>query len=100
MFSRETFETLGTLLKDARIKQGFSQRDISTKLGYTSPQFISNIERGLCMPPLRQLKVMIELYNLNREEVADLIINAQGDFVRSQLGLATSKKKSSRANRK
>ena len=100
MFSRQTFESVGKLLKDARIVQGLSQRDVSLKLGYTSPQFISNIERGLCMPPLKQLKVMIELYELDSHEVAQLIANAQGDFIREQLGVSQPRKRVARGSRR
>ena len=100
MFSRQTFESVGKILKDARIVQGLSQRDVSLKLGYTSPQFISNIERGLCMPPLKQLKIMIDLYDLNAATVAELIVDAQSDFIRDQLGISGSKKKVARGGRR
>ena len=55
-FVEELFQKLGPFLKKARSKMGLSQRDVADKLGYTSPQFISNVERGLCSPPLKKLK--------------------------------------------
>lgn len=39
-------------IRSARIKSGLTQSDIANKLGLTSPQMISNAERGLCaLPP-------------------------------------------------
>lgn len=43
--------TFGTWIKEARKAAGLSQRDISKKLGYTSPQFVSNWERSYSHPP-------------------------------------------------
>lgn len=98
MYSKETFVNLGKLLKDARIAQNLSQRDVSQELGYSSPQFISNIERGLCMPPLKQLKVMIDMYKLNPSEVYELIVDAQSAYIRDQLGLGSSRKKNRKSS--
>jgi transcriptional regulator with XRE-family HTH domain len=46
---------LGTYLKDVREDANLTQADVSHKLGYTSPQFISNIERGISVVPLKTL---------------------------------------------
>lgn len=98
MYSKETFINLGKLLKDARIAKGLSQRDVSQELGYTSPQFISNIERGLCMPPLKQLKIMVDMYKLDPSEVYELIVSAQSAFIREQLGLGGNRKKNRKSS--
>ena len=45
---KELFQVLGDYLQSKRMKVGLSQGDVATKLGYSSPQFISNFERGLC----------------------------------------------------
>ncbi len=74
---RELFKTLGHLLKDSREKNDYSQKEISTRLGYSSPQFISNIERGLCAPPLATLKQLIEVYKLNPDKVVRLILKEE-----------------------
>lgn len=74
---QELFKTLGNMLKDSREKNGFSQKEISSRLGYSSPQFISNIERGLCAPPLSKLKQLIEVYKLNPDKVVRLILKEE-----------------------
>ena len=68
---------LGDYLKERRIQADLTQADVAQKLGYTSPQFISNFERGLCSPPLKNLKVLVKLYKLPAEEVIDLILKEQ-----------------------
>lgn len=82
---QELFKTLGTLLKDSREKNGYSQKEISSRLGYSSPQFISNIERGLCAPPLPKLKQLIEVYKLNPDKVVRLILREEKRKLESAL---------------
>lgn len=74
---QELFKTLGTLLRESRERNGFSQKEISSRLGYSSPQFISNIERGLCAPPLNKLKDLIDVYELNPDKVVRLILKEE-----------------------
>lgn len=74
-------KTLGQYLKEARINADLSQFFVADKLGYTSPQFISNFERGLCSPPLKQLKKLVKLYNLNPQELIELMINDQTEIL-------------------
>ena len=38
----------GLQWKTLREKAGLTQRDVSDSLGYSTPQFISNVERGRC----------------------------------------------------
>ena len=38
-------------LKNLRTYYQYSQRDVADWFGLTSPQFVSNIERGLCAYP-------------------------------------------------
>ncbi len=60
-------------LKDMRIKKGISQRELAEMLGYTSGQFVSNYERGMCPVPLEKVKDMIGLLNLDSTKVVNLI---------------------------
>jgi transcriptional regulator with XRE-family HTH domain len=41
------YKATAKLLKEARTRAGISQLDLALKLGLTSSQYISNIERGL-----------------------------------------------------
>jgi transcriptional regulator with XRE-family HTH domain len=52
---------VGQLLKDARERAGLSQKDLAQQLQYESPQFISNIERGLATIPADKLIEICEI---------------------------------------
>ena len=89
---KELFQVLGDYLQSKRMKVGLSQGDVATKLGYSSPQFISNFERGLCAPPLEKLKVLVSLYSLNGEEVLKLMLKEEERELRLALGLKGKKR--------
>ena len=73
---------LGQFLKDTREKVGMTQANVSAKLGYSSPQFISNIERGISVVPLKTLARMISLYKGNPETVIKIILESQRKLLR------------------
>lgn len=89
---KELFKVLGDFLQSKRVKAGLSQGDVAAKLGYSSPQFISNFERGLCAPPLNKLKMLVQLYDLNGDEVLKLMLKEQEKHLRKALGLAKKKR--------
>lgn len=59
----------GDYLQNLRTKAGLSQGDVSEKLGYSTPQFISNWERGVSKPPVTVLKQLAKLYNKSAEQM-------------------------------
>jgi transcriptional regulator with XRE-family HTH domain len=73
--NNKNFTTLSQYLQENRIKAGFTQKDISKKLGYTSPQFISNWERGVSQPPLNVIHKLIKLYGINQDELFEILLN-------------------------
>ena len=87
----------GEYLKEKRLKADYSQREVSEKLGYSSPQFISNIERGLCAPPMPSLKILISLYKIPVKEVTKIILDHQQKLLTSQLSSSRRSKKSKRS---
>lgn len=86
---------IGSKLKKAREDRKLSQLQVSKVLGYSSPQFISNFERGLCAPPIDKLKVLIKLYNLSAEDMIELIMVEQERLLRKNLIGKSSGSKSS-----
>lgn len=82
---KELFQVLGDFLQSKRVKAGLSQGDVATKLGYSSPQFISNFERGLCAPPLNKMKLLVGLYDLNTEELIKLMLKEEEKNLRKHL---------------
>ncbi|MCB0415459.1 MAG: helix-turn-helix transcriptional regulator [Bdellovibrionales bacterium] len=86
MSSKEAlYKTLGSYLKNKRVQTGLTQAEVAKKLNYASPQFISNFERGLCSPPLKNLKVLVKLYSISVDEILDLMLKEQEEILRSAL---------------
>ncbi|MNK15803.1 helix-turn-helix protein [compost metagenome] len=61
-------------LKQKRELSGLSQKFVSEKLGYTTPQFISNWERGVSTPPVQTIKKLADLYKIPVEEIFNLLL--------------------------
>ncbi len=66
--------SLGEFLKSKRENASLSQGDVAKKLKYTSPQFISNWERGVSSPPIKVLKQLSDLYKVGTDELFNLIL--------------------------
>ncbi len=64
-------------LKKHRILANKTQKEVSDHLGYITPQFVSNWERGLSTPPIKDLKAIAKLYKLNQDELTTRLINAK-----------------------
>lgn len=76
---------LAKFLKDKRIEAGISQGTVAKKLGYTSPQFISNWERGLSRPPVTTLRKIAQIYNISPNEMFDVILKTTIGEVTAEL---------------
>ncbi len=83
---------LGEYLQEMRVKAGLTQREVSLALGYSSAQFISNFERGIAVPPLKKLKVLVKMYNLQVDTLMKIILDAEREIMVAAL---TSKSKAS-----
>jgi len=69
-------------LTKARIKKGYTQMDVAKRLGYSTPQHISNWERNLCSPSLGALAKLKKIYGLNSEEVILVVMTDQEEILR------------------
>lgn len=78
-------KALSEFLKEKRTQASLSQKDVADKLGYSSAQFISNWERGLSSPPMHTLKKLAEMYNVNIDEMFDVILESTLEQVRVDL---------------
>lgn len=67
--------TLAEFLKQKRTVAGLSQGEVADKLGYSTPQFISNWERGVSRPPISVLKKLGELYKVSSEDLFEVVLN-------------------------
>lgn len=65
---------LADFLKSKREGCGLTQIEVAKKLGYSSPQFISNWERSLSTPPMNKLKKLGEMYNVTGDEIFEVLL--------------------------
>lgn len=72
---RLVMRTLNDYLRQKRLDSGLSQLDVARVLGYSSPQFVSNWERGLVSPPLETIAVLIDIYKMPANEVINRILD-------------------------
>jgi transcriptional regulator with XRE-family HTH domain len=65
---------LSRYLKQKRQASGLTQREVAQVLGYSSPQFVCNWERGLAKPPVNAIKKICKLYKLELPKVYDMVL--------------------------
>jgi transcriptional regulator with XRE-family HTH domain len=65
---------LAGYLKDKRVAAGLTQSEVAKKLGYSSPQFVSNWERGLANPPVFVLRDLTKMYKVGADQMFDLLV--------------------------
>ncbi len=63
------YTKMGQELKKLRLKTGLKQKEVASLLGYSSPQFVSNWERGISSPPVKTLKQLAGIYKTNPEKL-------------------------------
>ncbi|MGZ3651016.1 MAG: helix-turn-helix domain-containing protein [Bdellovibrionota bacterium] len=76
---------LGGFLHDARVKAGYSQKEVSKLFGYKSAQVVSDWERGLRSPPGDMLKKMVVLYGVPMETFFELIMQERTAILERKL---------------
>ena len=78
---------LGEFIKQMRLDRGYSQAELAVNLGYMSPQFISDWERGISSPPVKKLPELASLLDVK----TDVIFNLLVDLAKEQLVASLSK---------
>jgi transcriptional regulator with XRE-family HTH domain len=76
---------LSKFLKEKRLEAGLSQGAVAKKLGYTSPQFVSNWERSLSQPPVATLRKIAQIYNISPNDMFDVMLKATIEQVTAEL---------------
>jgi transcriptional regulator with XRE-family HTH domain len=69
----------------ARKAANISQAKASAKLGYPSPQYLSNIERGKSGPSHEVIRKLIKIYGLNESQVIEDLIDLQSEYLRAEI---------------
>lgn len=71
-----SFSHIAKLVKTKRLghSKTYSQTELSTLLGYKNGQFISNVERGLCSIPLKNLKRLCEVLEISQADLKGALL--------------------------
>ncbi len=85
-------KSFGEYLRQKRIKAKLTQGKVALSLGYKTPQFVSNWERGLASPPLDKISRLVQLYKLDPEEIIGLLMNEQEQILRHALSTRSKQK--------
>lgn len=78
-------------LKRKRVEAGVTQADVSRKLGYANPQFVSNWERGMAQLPLAAVTKLIKLYRINPDEIVLYYIKSAKEQLNKALRVTKSR---------
>jgi transcriptional regulator with XRE-family HTH domain len=70
----QDFLELSCYLNAARLEKNLTQKELADALGYSSPQFVSNWERGVAVPPLKRTRQLIRLLGLSTTKYIDLFM--------------------------
>jgi transcriptional regulator with XRE-family HTH domain len=89
---RLVMRTLNDYLREKRLDSGLSQLDVARVLGYASPQFVSNWERGLVSPPLETIAVLIEIYKIPSNDVINRILAETRGYLEESLSTKANSK--------
>lgn len=76
-----------TVLKEARVRAGLFQKNVSDKLGLTTPQFLSNLERGLVTIPPKQMKTLAKILKVKPQVFVDAYVADVTARVKKEAGL-------------
>lgn len=76
------FVELTWLIKTKRIEAGLMQKDLAKKMGYTSPQFISNWERGISKPPLKSVLKLCKILKINKTILECILLRDSANEIR------------------
>ena len=94
-----SFKNIANLVRAKRIghPKNYSQSDLSLLLGYKNGQFISNVERGLCNVPLKMMKKISEVLEINPDELKAAILKDHDETLSNYFNkVAVAKKTPSR----
>jgi len=65
------FKNQGALIRQSREKSGLTQGELSQKLGFTNPQFVSNWEREQSGYPNSAIKQLSKLLSIDKKDLIE-----------------------------
>jgi len=78
-------KNLGSFISQKRHEAGVTQAHLARKLGYKTPQYVSNWERGSSVPPLRKMLLLSHSLKIPAKDLISAIVTATEEQLRSEL---------------
>ena len=75
----------GQYLRTSRQEAGITQKELSSRLGYASSQFVSNWERGLSFPAPNNLSLIADVLGIGVGEIIDALVEEKTYRLRQRL---------------
>lgn len=72
-----TKKEFGDYLKQLRIARNLSQKNLAASLGYSTPQYVSNWERGRALPPQKLASELCQILELPLENYTTNMIKVK-----------------------
>lgn len=77
----------GEFWRRARLRRGYSQKKLSLILGFSTAQFVSNVERGNSRYPLTLMSKLIRVLDLDPDAVVGLILREEKRRIHYAMGI-------------
>ncbi len=81
----ETYQELGSLIRNYRQDKDMTQLDLAKKLGYDSTQFISLFERGVSKVPHNILGQLIVILGIPEKVILQILIKDYEVSLKSEI---------------
>ena len=75
-FSKKAQKVFGDWYRRLRLSRGFTQGQVAEEYGYSTPQYVSNIERGIVFPSKDFLQKTISFFRLKKKDLKTVIYAA------------------------
>ncbi len=59
--------TVGERFRRARTGQKMTQGEVAKRLGHSTNQYVSNLERGLCAPSMETICKLVKIYSMDKK---------------------------------
>lgn len=77
--------SLGSFLRESRLRAGLTQAEVSRHFGWSSPQYWSNIEREVSNPPLHILKDLCKMMKIPPKAMSQKIVESYRKKIKRSL---------------
>lgn len=77
---------LGNYLRALRERKSLTMKDVAKGLNFSSYQLIYNMEHEKCMPPIKQVKKLAQIYGVPDKEIRMAIVKHLTSKIKRKYG--------------